>query len=87
MLKSEVKDLIQQRKQSCKAVDDSHEYECVGRHRHFVGFLNVPVQASNSEKPPHLVAFYETIGIQRTHSRLNSGSPRRLIHIDSIVRS
>ena len=49
------------------------------RHIHFVGFFNVPVQAPTrgqpfytvySEKPPHLVAFYDTLGIRRTHSRL-----------------
>ena len=40
------------------------------RYRHFVGFFNVPVQAPTrdppfygySEKPPHLVAFYDTHG-------------------------
>ena len=40
------------------------------RHRHFVGFFNVPVQAPTryhpfygySEKPPHLVAFKDTQG-------------------------
>ena len=44
----------------------------------FVGFFNVPVQALTqdhpyndySEKPPHLVAFYDTLGIQRTYSHL-----------------
>ena len=50
------------------------------RQRHFVGFFNVPVQAPTRghpflhgylEKPPHLVAFYDTLGIRRTHSRLN----------------
>ena len=46
--------------------------------RHFVGFFNVPVQVqtrgnsfnSHSEKPPHLVAFYNTLGIWRTYSHL-----------------
>ena len=41
------------------------------RHRHSVGFFNVPVQASTRghplygyfEKPPHLVAFYDTLGL------------------------
>ena len=38
------------------------------RHRHFVGFFNVPVKAPTtfvygySEKTPHLVAFYDTLG-------------------------
>ena len=50
--------------------------------RHFVGFFNVPVQAptpflhSYFEKPPHLVAFYDTLGIRRTHSRFNPPPPR-----------
>ena len=61
------------------------------RHRHFIGFFNVPVQAPTRGRPfytviprnhPHLVAFYDTLGIRRTHSRLNPppppprGSPR-----------
>ena len=50
------------------------------RHRHFVGFFNVPVQAPTRGHPfymviprnrPHLVAFYDTLGIRRTLSRLN----------------
>ena len=49
------------------------------RHRLFVGFFNVPVQALTqskpflgySEKPLYLVDFYDTLGIRRTHSRLN----------------
>ena len=42
------------------------------RHRHFVGFFNVPGRINTdtgpphlygySEKPPHLVAFYDTLG-------------------------
>ena len=44
------------------------------RHRHFIGFFNMPVQASTrgqpfcsfSEKLPHLVTIYVTLGIQRT---------------------
>ena len=46
------------------------------RHRHFVGFLNVSVQAPTrgqygySEKQPNLVAFYDTLGIRTTDSRL-----------------
>ena len=47
-----------------------------------VGFFNVPVLAPTrrptffygfSEKPPHLVAFYDTLGKRRTHSRLHPG--------------
>ena len=52
------------------------------RHRHFVWFFNVPVQAPTrghpygySEKPPHLVAFYDTLGIRRTYSRLKPSCP------------
>ena len=49
----------------------------------YVGFFNEPVQAQAqatllygfSEKPPHLVAFYDTLGIRRTHSRLNPPGP------------
>ena len=48
------------------------------RHRHFVGFFNVPVLHRHgspflydySETPPHLVAIYDRLGIRRTHSRL-----------------
>ena len=48
------------------------------RHRHFVGLLTVPVHGTTllngySEKPPHLDAFYDTLGIRRTHSRLPHG--------------
>ena len=55
------------------------------RNRHLVGFFNVPVHGSTdtgrpflygySEKPPNLVAFYDTPGIRRTHSRLNPRGP------------
>ena len=53
------------------------------RHRHFVVFFNVPVQAptrdqpfyGHSEKPPHLVAFYDTLGILRTYSHLKTRVP------------
>ena len=47
------------------------------RHRHFVGFFNVPIQAPTRNQPfhtdtsPQLVAFYDTLGIRRTRSRLN----------------
>ena len=51
-------------------------------HGYFVGFFNVPVQAPTrgqiygySGKPPHLVAFYDTLGIRRTYSRLNPRVP------------
>ena len=44
------------------------------RHRHFVGFFNVLVQAP-TRGLPHLVAFYNTLGIRRTHSRLNPRVP------------
>ena len=55
------------------------------RHRHFVGFFNVPVQAPTrgqhlygySKKPPHLVAFYDTLGIRRTYYRLKPWGPHR----------
>ena len=48
-------------------------------HRHFAGFFNVPVQVPTrgqpfygySEKLPHLVAFYDMLGMQRTYSQLN----------------
>ena len=54
------------------------------RHRHSVGFFNMPVQALTrghpfhgySEKPPHLVAFTTRMGIRRTYSRKPRGSPR-----------
>ena len=53
------------------------------RHRHFVGFFNGPVQAPTRDhpfytvipRPLHLVAFYDTLGIRRTHSRLNPPGP------------
>ena len=52
-------------------------------HRHFVGFFSVRAPArghpfySYSEKPPYLVAFYDTLGIRRTYSHLKPpGSPR-----------
>ena len=48
------------------------------RHRHFVGFFNVLVQAPRRGHPfygyygklSHLVAFYDTLGIQRTNYHL-----------------
>ena len=54
------------------------------RHRYFVGFFNVPVQPPTrgqpfygySEKPSHLVAFYDTLGIRRTHSHHNPRDPQ-----------
>ena len=53
------------------------------RQRQFVGFVNVPVIAPTrppflygySEKPPHLVTFYDTLVIRRTFSRLNPSGP------------
>ena len=46
------------------------------RHRHFVGFFNVPVPASTrqpfygySEKPPHFSRLLRRMGIRRTYSR------------------
>ena len=62
------------------------------RHRHFVGFFNVPVQAPTlgqpfiyifSEKPPHLVAFYDTLGKRRTHSRLNPPGPHGAFYFEN----
>ena len=45
------------------------------RHRHFVGFFNTDTGPTflyvYSKKPPLLVAFNDTLGIRRTHSRLN----------------
>ena len=53
------------------------------RHRHFVGFFNMPVQAPTRDQPFYtvihtapLVAFYDTLGIRGTHSRLD---PRALM--------
>ena len=56
------------------------------RHRHVVGFFNVPVQAPTRGHPfytviprnrPHVVAFYDTLGIRRTDSHLKPpASPR-----------
>ena len=54
------------------------------RHRHFVGFFNVPVQAPTRGHPFHTVIpwnrpinshFTITLGIRRTHSRLNPPPP------------
>ena len=55
------------------------------RHRHFVGFFNVPIQAptrghsfySYSEKLPHLLTINVTLGIRRTYSHLNPRVPTR----------
>ena len=55
------------------------------RHKHFAGFFNVPVQAPTRghpfygyyEKPPHLIAFYDTLGIRRTNSHLKPPRPPR----------
>ena len=49
------------------------------RHRHFAGFFNSVRPSTDtgpaflyedSDTPPQLVAFYDTLGIRRTHSRL-----------------
>ena len=62
------------------------------RHRHS-GFFNVTVQAptrdqpflyGDSDTPPQLISFYDTLGIQRTHSRLN---PRALTGVLSISKN
>ena len=55
------------------------------RHRNFAGFLNMPVLHrhgppflyGDSDTPPHLVTFYDTLGIRRTYSRLNPPPPPR----------
>ena len=54
----------------CRWIEEVEPTVGLPRHRHFVGFFNVPVQALTrecpyygySEKPPHLVAFYDTHG-------------------------
>ena len=54
------------------------------RHRHFVGFFNMPVQAPTRDHPfytvipthrPNSSPFTITLGIRRTHSRLNPPGP------------
>ena len=53
------------------------------RHRHFIGFFKVPVQAPTRgqpfygyfEKPPHLVAFYDMLGIRMAYSHLKPRGP------------
>ena len=58
------------------------------RHRHFVGLFKVSFQLPSidtgptvvyyySEKPPHLVAFYYTLGIWRIYSHLKPPGSRR----------
>ena len=52
------------------------------RHIHFAGSFNVPVlhrhgqpfSYGESDKPPHLVAFCDTLGIRRTYSRRGTSS-------------
>ena len=65
------------------------------RHRHYVGFFNVPVQAPTrghpfyaySENPPHLVTIYDTLGIRRTYSHLKPpGPPRGVLLIKSDLK-
>ena len=62
------------------------------RHRHFVGFFNVPVQAPTRGQPFYTVIprnrpiespFTITLGIRRTHSRLNPPPPPRALMGDS----
>ena len=55
------------------------------RHRYFAGFFNVPVLHrhgtillyGDSDTLPHLVAFFDTLGIQRTYSRLEPPASSR----------
>ena len=55
------------------------------RHRHFAGFFNVPVLHrhgttllyGDNDTPPHLVAFYDTLGIRRPYSRLEPPTSSR----------
>ena len=53
------------------------------RHRHFVGFFNVPTDTDHPfytvipTHRPHLVAFYDTLGIRRTHSRIKPPASSR----------
>ena len=44
---------------------------CPSKHRHGANLFIL----GYSEKPPHLVAFYDTLGIRRIHSRLNPRVP------------
>ena len=68
------------------------------RHSHFVGFFNVPVQAparghpfyGYSEKPPHLVALNDTLGIPPgSFSYSNTVQDTLVLYIKmpSIIRS
>ena len=59
-----------------KKLDARSGFNC----QRIVGFFNVSVQSltggapflnDDSEKPPHLVAFYDTLRIRRTHFRPN----------------
>ena len=52
------------------------------RHRHFVWPVQAPTRGHRfsflydyTEKPPHLIAFYDTLGIRRTHSRPPPAGP------------
>ena len=55
------------------------------RHRHFAGFFNLPVLHRHgppflycdSDIPPNLVAFYDTLGIWRMYSRLKPPASSR----------
>ena len=56
----------------CLSVRLSHSYSYVSHATHaFLGMLLLFLYGY-SEKPPQLVAFYDTLEIRRTHSRLNS---------------
>ena len=70
----------------CKRIEEEVEPQSGSqRHRHFVGFFNVPVHAPtratlsygySEPKLPHLVPCYDTLGIRRTYYRKPPGSPR-----------
>ena len=40
---------------------------------------------SDSDTPPHLVAFYDTLGIRRTYSRLKPSASQRVIMTNEIA--
>ena len=64
------------------------------RHKHFVGFFNVPVQAptrdppfySYSEKPPHFSRLLRHAWGRRTHSRLKPPGPHGGIKMTAITK-
>ena len=59
----------------------------------FAGFFNVPVihrhgttlLYGDTDTPPHLVAFYDTLGIRRAYSRLKPPASSRGRRIDDDV--